>query len=111
MIGMRASAFRLVLAGLLLAGSAACTDGEPERVTQTVRVRVLPRECGAAMAAAKMLLGRVDYYPHLVAAAAQSEGWPRRVMAESRALSKKVRERRRAFIAQRTKCLRGVEAH
>lgn len=95
----------IFLAVLLLVPVTACTtDDEPDTVTKTVRVRVLPADCDAALAVTKTLLRRVDYYPHLVAGAAQSEGWPRQIMAESRTLTKDVRELRRGFADTQAEC-------
>jgi hypothetical protein len=77
-------------------------QGRPKVVTKTVEV--LPASCADAIKASATLARRVDYYPILVHAAAQSEGWPRLVLRESSALTRDVNRLIRASERALAKC-------
>lgn len=98
---------RAAVASLALLAATACSGSEdPQVVTETVEVEVLPDPCGEALAVTQLLIRRVGYYPNLVAGAAQSEGWPVRVMAESRELTREVRRLDRRFNRLKSDCLK-----
>jgi hypothetical protein len=80
-------------------------NGESPPATVTKTAQAVPGACLQAFSAAHELIRRAEYYPVLVAAAAQSERYPRRLLAETRSLTRELTDLKKEFTRARSRCL------
>lgn len=113
---MRPFGYGVAAACLVVAATSGCSSSEDDDpkptpvtvtkpTTKTVQVEGLSESCREALTAAQAIARRVDYYPHLVLAAAQSETWPLRVIHESTSLTHAVAGLRRTLASRVADCL------